>query len=340
VSVGIAGGISIAPPPPTLFFDPFDGTVLDIVNRWNSPVVAGAGAAVQTNGTLTLSVGTGASSACAVSSQENFSCSGAGFLYVGGSVVFETTGQFTNSHRFLGQGTPNASFTAATPLANAYGWELDITGQLNAVTYSGNVRTIVKSLAPPRDGIPHLLLVSARADAAFFFFDDPENPVAVTGYQGAATSNLPFRYHVINHTSVPAVAPGFTVFAGGVFDGGGGYQSQFNGQALSAVRTPTVVANLNAVGIAAETTIWTPAAGRRFRLMGYQLTSGVVGGNVLLKDNTAGTTKLILPFGAAAQTLFGPPMGNGILSIAPGNVLTATGAATQTLSGYLLGTEE
>lgn len=35
-----------------------------------------------------------------------------------------------------------------------------------------------------------------------------------------------------------------------------------------------------------------------------------------------------------------PPMGNGILSAAAGNVLTATGVATQTLSGFVFGAEE
>jgi hypothetical protein len=47
--------------------------------------------------------------------------------------------------------------------------------------------------------------------------------------------------------------------------------------------------------------------------MGYVLESGTIGGNVLLKDNTAGTTKLVVPFGAANGVIVSPPMGNGIL---------------------------
>jgi hypothetical protein len=65
-----------------------------------------------------------------------------------------------------------------------------------------------------------------------------------------------------------------------------------------------------------------------------------VGGNVTLKDNTAGTTISILPFGASASTLTSPTMGNGLMSAAVNNVLTATGVATQTLSGFIYGTEE
>lgn len=118
------------------------------------------------------------------------------------------------------------------------------------------------------------------------------------------------------------------------------YLALFNGVGWDRQRTPNKWVTLNAVSIATETTIWTPAAGKRFRLMGYQLTSGTVGGNVLLKDNTAGATISLLPFGAASQPMNNPDMANGYLSVAVNNVLTATGTATQTISGYLYGCEE
>lgn len=121
---------------------------------------------------------------------------------------------------------------------------------------------------------------------------------------------------------------------------GASYNFYHNGLTWDRQRTPNKFVTLNAVSIASEATIWTPAAGKKFRLLGYLLTSGTVGGNVTLKDNTAGTTIAILPFGAAAQPLAGPNMNNGILSAAANNVLTATGTATQTLSGYLFGCEE
>ncbi len=117
------------------------------------------------------------------------------------------------------------------------------------------------------------------------------------------------------------------------------YAAIFNGATWDRWRTPNIWIPLNAVSINGEVTIWTPAAGKKFRLMGYNLVSGTVAGNVVIKDNTAGTTKLILPFSAAGQDLY-DSFGNGILSAAANNVLTATGIATQTLSGYLYGTEE
>lgn len=108
----------------------------------------------------------------------------------------------------------------------------------------------------------------------------------------------------------------------------------------SGVRTPIVFKNLSAVVITSETTIWTPAAGKKFRLMGFVLTQGVVTGAITLKDNTAGTTILVIPQHTLGDVQQSPPMGNGILSAAAGNVLTATGASTETITGYVFGTEE
>lgn len=109
--------------------------------------------------------------------------------------------------------------------------------------------------------------------------------------------------------------------------------------AVVGIGAPTVFKNLNAVTITSETTIWTPAAGKKFRLMGFVLTQGTATGNVTLKDNTAGTTILIIPATTLGQPL-SMALGNGILSAAANNVLTATGVSTETISGFVYGTEE
>lgn len=105
--------------------------------------------------------------------------------------------------------------------------------------------------------------------------------------------------------------------------------------------TANVFKPLTAVAIGAELTIWTPAAGKKFRITGWELSVGTAAGNVSLKDNTAGTTILVLPKAPLDTVFTNPPnMGNGILSAAANNVLTATGIATATLSGTIFGTEE
>ena len=117
-------------------------------------------------------------------------------------------------------------------------------------------------------------------------------------------------------------------------------ESFYDGENWSSVRTPSVFKTLSAVVITSETAIWTPAAGKKFRLMGFCLTQGVLTGAVTIKDGTAGTTILIIPQTTIGVAFASPPMGNGILSAAADNVLTATGATAETLTGFVFGTEE
>jgi hypothetical protein len=114
----------------------------------------------------------------------------------------------------------------------------------------------------------------------------------------------------------------------------------YNGASWDRARTPTTFKSVNALLITAEQTVWTPAGGKKFRLMGFVLTQGVLTGAITLKDNTAGTTILVIPPTTVGVAFASPPMGNGFLSAAANNVLTATGVATETITGYFFGTEE
>lgn len=109
--------------------------------------------------------------------------------------------------------------------------------------------------------------------------------------------------------------------------------------ASGAVAPANVFKNLSAVVITSETTIWTPASGKKFRLMGLVLAQGVLTGAITLKDNTAGSTILIIPpttVGVSFQII----LGNGILSATADFVLTATGSTGETLTGFVYGREE
>ncbi len=112
----------------------------------------------------------------------------------------------------------------------------------------------------------------------------------------------------------------------------------YNGSTWDRPRTPSIFKPQSAVSIASEATVWTPTSGKKFRLIGGVITASVAG-NITLKDNTAGTTIMVVPVSAGVPVVI-PPMGNGILSAAANNVLTATGPAASTLSGTLFGTEE
>lgn len=114
--------------------------------------------------------------------------------------------------------------------------------------------------------------------------------------------------------------------------------AQWDGTNMTRRRMCSVFKAQAAVNTNAEITVWTPAAGKKFRLMKLFI-SGSVAGNYTFKDNTAGTTILVLTLPAGGP--FNPvDLDNGILSAAANNVLTCTGPGASTLSGMLCGTEE
>lgn len=175
-----------------------------------------------------------------------------------------------------------------------------------------------------------------------------------SGGQAAGTTGGTGGIGIATTATVPVVVPLINdssnyrglLSARNTSDGGTGANLQTvasmlekSGALFDFQRTPDKFIPLNAVSIAAEATLWTPAAGKKFRLMGFSLASGTVGGGITLKDNTAGTTILIVPTATVAVAVNGN-LGNGILSAAANNVLTGTGIATETVTGYLFGTEE
>lgn len=105
------------------------------------------------------------------------------------------------------------------------------------------------------------------------------------------------------------------------------------------VRLPDTFKSFSGLAIAAEATLWTPAAGKKFRIMGYVISSGVASGDIIVKDGTGGATILVIPNNGFIAVI-SPPMGNGILSATANNLLRVIGVATQTISGYVYGTEE
>lgn len=112
----------------------------------------------------------------------------------------------------------------------------------------------------------------------------------------------------------------------------------YNGASWDRTRTPNVFKVVALTAGTAETTIWTPTSGKKFRLMGFLLTPGAAS-TLTFKDNTSGTT--IFAARAATDTPIAPGgLGNGILSAAANNVLTVTRGTSATLDGAVWGTEE
>lgn len=113
----------------------------------------------------------------------------------------------------------------------------------------------------------------------------------------------------------------------------------YDGTQWPRMRTPSVFKPIAAVSVTSGTpvAIWTPASGKKFRIMGYHLSLSVAGA-IILKDNT--TEIYRTPLMAAGIGQASPPLGNGILSVASNNLLNADVTASGTLTGTVFGTEE
>lgn len=114
------------------------------------------------------------------------------------------------------------------------------------------------------------------------------------------------------------------------------------GSDLDRARTPSVFKPVAVTAIIAGTgaTIWTPAAGKKFRVMGIAFSSSAAG-QLILGDNLAATVIARSPTLAAGGIwmLGASYLGNGILSALVNNVLKIDGP-TGNVAGMVWGTEE
>lgn len=102
-------------------------------------------------------------------------------------------------------------------------------------------------------------------------------------------------------------------------------------------RTPSVFKAVNVTLGAGDSAIWTPAAGKKFRLMGWSLSSNVSGAALNIKD---GSTVIIVLTTSTTTPSISPHIGNGYLSTAANNALNVQHAAATVVWGVVFGTEE
>src|SRR5690348_2833412 len=67
------------------------------------------------------------------------------------------------------------------------------------------------------------------------------------------------------------------------------FDLRYNGATWDRLRAPNTFKTVALTAATTETTIWTPASGKKFRLMGFILTPGAAT-SLTFKDNTSGTT--------------------------------------------------
>lgn len=210
LATGAFGSLGVTMDPTVAFYDTFEGVVFDTVNRWNTYGTVAPG---QSQGNLNVNPGVTASASVAVASQPLIPINTT--MIVAAEISFEAGTTATGNHRFWGLGTaPGNLGTAAAPLTDAIGFEVDVFGTLRASVYAGGSRVSSAVLTMPLDGTAHVYMLQARGDVAFFFKDDFVTPVA-TSYVSPASQLLPMRMHSVNSAAVTNTpvfqTQGFTV---------------------------------------------------------------------------------------------------------------------------------
>ena len=116
------------------------------------------------------------------------------------------------------------------------------------------------------------------------------------------------------------------------------YTYYYNGASWDRARTPVIYKTFSGTVVTTAQTLWTPASGKSFRLMGFCITMSVAVGDVTLADGA--TNFFVVPRNTLNASQCSGNMVNGYLSIAANNALTAIGASTEAISGTIWGTEE
>ena len=115
----------------------------------------------------------------------------------------------------------------------------------------------------------------------------------------------------------------------------------FNGSSLDRIRIPAIYKPVAAAAITAGTpvAVWTPASGKKFRLMGCDLSLSVAG-SILFEDGSGTVIYRSPSLPAGTSWTMSPAVVNGILSAAANNALYLDVTATGTVNGTVFGTEE
>lgn len=165
---------------------------------------------------------------------------------------------------------------------------------------------------------------------------DPSGDQYVSPEAGTVSTDSGGEKYAPQKTVLSATASADNQTASGVSEVAIG---KYDGATIDRERIPVVFKTIAAQAITAGTALdlWTPTTGKKFRLMGFYLSSSAAA-YLIFKDDS--TTILNSPAAAAAGILSSPPMGNGILSATANNKLKLDVSATSTVSGFVFGTEE
>lgn len=213
VSANLNGSLRTIYPGANVFYEDWGAGTFDATNKWSAGVAAGGGVVVAvTAGTATIGTGTTPNGYSYFRSQTTFQPVAPAFLNVEHGLQVPASIP-TNTYAFWGCGTSPATPTAAAPLTDAYGFEIQPGGKMYAVCYAGGTRNIIQDLSSatgnstqPTDGSFHIYQVNFRGDRYWFTIDGLNNVVASqsNGANGPNVNTLPIIMTAIAGTSAPS----------------------------------------------------------------------------------------------------------------------------------------
>ncbi len=215
--------------PTTIFWDVFDGTVID-TQKWTTS--GSTNVPVQTGGAMSVSAGTTLNAESLLNSVPTFSANGTGYNAFASVITLESSPVAgSNQHRFWGVGTAGGFNGPILPANDACGFEIDSSGALNCIVIVGGTRYVVNSTnaslisssvagaggsgtAVPSgatvsnlgsiltwQGGSHRFGMHFRADSVFFYVEGQDKPVGIANYLMPNTQTLPIKVAARNNSS-------------------------------------------------------------------------------------------------------------------------------------------
>ena len=172
----------------------------------------------------------------------------------------------------------------------------------------------------------------ADGDNAYLLLD-AAGRVLVSGAAAhdAAAVGSPVRVGGVYRTTVPGVAAGD--IADLLVDAAGRLKLAFTSDTFKVIDAVAITAGTPA-------TVWTPASGKKVRLLGWFLSSSAAAGLEFQDSGSAGTVIAQTPLLAAAGGHDAPSIGEGVILAAADNTLDLDVTANATVSGMVFGVEE
>ena len=193
VSVDARGNVETKDEMATLFYESFSAA-LDVINTWTvtgtAPTVAGGLATFPTSVSTTSGINSIAVMPVRASQ----------YIAPAFVVRLETTAA-TGLGRFFGLGTAPATPSATSLAQEGAGFELDnATGALQAVTYTGGVKTVIATLTRPTDNANHRYSMNYRGSRTYWFIDGLQ--VATASYLNTAVQDLSATFFQVSTATI------------------------------------------------------------------------------------------------------------------------------------------